>query len=190
MEKSRIAILASGSGSNAVQLLDYFEQSKEIEVAVLLTNNKKAGVLEKTKARVEQVIISNDEANNGTYLSKIMDEFRVDYIVLAGYLRKIPVGLIQNYPQHIINIHPALLPKYGGKGMYGMNVHRAVKENKETESGITIHVIDKEFDEGEILAQYKTSISLDDDAETIQKKVLQIEHKYFAETVEEYILSR
>ena len=190
MEKHRIAIFASGSGSNAMKLLDYFENSKKIEVVVLVTNNKNAGVLEKTKNSVEQVIISNEEAKNGSFLSEIMHKFHVDYIVLAGYLRKVPIGLIQNYPEHIINIHPALLPKYGGKGMYGMNVHQAVAENKETESGITIHVIDKDFDKGKTLAQYKTPISPEDDAQTIQQKVLKIEHKYFAKTVEEYILSR
>ena len=190
MEKKRIAIFASGSGSNAVKLLDYFEDSQQIEVGLLLTNNKNAGVLEKTKNRVEQLIVSNEGANNGVLLSNLMRNHHIDYIVLAGYLRKIPIGLIKDYPEHIINIHPALLPKYGGKGMYGMNVHEAVKQNQETESGITIHVIDKEFDEGEILAQYKTPILPEDDAEMIQKKVLKVEHKYFAKTVEEYILSR
>lgn len=190
MDKKRIAIFASGSGSNAIKLLDYFKNSEQIEAGVVLTNNKDAGVLEKTKNRVDQVVMNNEEAKNGTFLSELMRNHHIDYIVLAGYLRKVPMDLIQDYPQHIINIHPALLPKYGGKGMYGTYVHEAVKQNKEIESGITIHVIDKEFDEGEILAQYKTPISPEDDAETIQKKVLKIEHKYFAKTVEEYILSK
>lgn len=190
MEKDRIAIFASGSGSNAVQLLNYFASSNQIEVGLLLTNNKNAGVLDKTKNRVEQVVINNEEANNGMLLTQLLSDHRISYVVLAGYLRRIPIALIQNYPEHIINIHPALLPKYGGKGMYGMNVHEAVKQNREIESGITIHIIDKEFDKGETIAQYKTSISLEDDAANIQQKVLKIEHKYFARTVEEYILSR
>ncbi len=189
METKRIAIFASGSGSNAVKLLDYFEKSKEIEVVLLITNNKNAGVLEKTKNRVEQIIINNEEAKNGTFLSEIMHKFHVDYIVLAGYLIKIPIDLIQIYPEHIINIHPALLPKYGGKGMYGMNVHRAVAANKETESGISIHIVNEAFDEGKIIAQYMTSISPEDDAQTIQQKVLKIEHKYYSKTVEDYIFS-
>src|SRR5690554_3708507 len=121
MDKKHIAIFASGGGTNAIKLLDYFEKSADIEVVLLLTNNKNAGVLEKTKYRVNQLIINNENANNSAFLIEKMDELDIDYIVLAGYLRKIPIELIQAYPKHIINIHPALLPKYGGKGMYGMN---------------------------------------------------------------------
>jgi phosphoribosylglycinamide formyltransferase-1 len=116
-----------------------------------------------------------------------MQELGIDYIILAGYLRKIPSELIQAYPEHIINIHPALLPKYGGKGMYGIKVHMAVLENKETESGITVHLINEVYDDGKILAQYTTTISSEDDAEIIQKKVLQVEHQYFSKVVEQYI---
>lgn len=189
MEKKRIAIFASGSGSNAIQMLNFFEHSKQIEVALLLTNNKDAGVLEKTRDRVEQVVINNEEAKDGEFLKSIMNKHNIDFIVLAGYLRKIPEVLIQAFPEHIINIHPALLPKYGGKGMYGMNVHRAVHENKDTESGITIHIVNEKYDEGRTLAQHKTSISPEDTPEIIQQKVLKIEHKYFSKVVENYILS-
>ena len=181
------AIFASGGGSNAIKLLDYFEKSTDIEVVLLLTNNENAGVLEKTEDRVDQMIINNEGANDGPYLVEVMQELGVDYIVLAGYLRKIPVELIQAYPKHIINIHPALLPKYGGKGMYGMNVHNAVLENKENESGISIHLVNEVYDEGEILAQYTIALSPKDNAETIQKKVLEVEHRYFSEVVEKYI---
>ncbi|HLV42501.1 MAG TPA: phosphoribosylglycinamide formyltransferase [Brumimicrobium sp.] len=187
MNKKRIAIFASGGGSNAIKLLDYFENSDEIEVVLLLTNNENAKVLEKTKDRVDQMIINNEGANDGGYLAEEMQELGVDYIVLAGYLRKIPVELIKAYPQHIINIHPALLPKYGGKGMYGMNVHKAVLESRDSESGITIHLVNEMYDEGKILAQYKTDISPEDDVNTVQKKVLEIEHRYFSEVVEKYI---
>ena len=187
MNTKRIAIFASGGGSNAIKLLDYFEKSKDIEVVLLLTNNENAGVLEKTEDRVDQMIISNEGANDGAYLTEVMQELGVDYIVLAGYLRKIPVELINAYPKHIINIHPALLPKYGGKGMYGMNVHNAVLENKEVESGITIHLVNEVYDEGKILAQYTTAISPNDDADKIQKKVLEIEHLFFSEVVDKYI---
>lgn len=187
MDIKRIAIFASGGGSNAIKLLDYFEKSREIEVVLLLTNNENAGVLEKTEDRVDQMIINNEGANDGAYLVEVMQELEIDYIVLAGYLRKIPSELIHAFPKHIINIHPALLPKYGGIGMYGMNVHKAVLENKETESGITIHLVNEIYDDGEVLAQYTTSISPEDNADTIQKKVLEIEHRYFSEVVEKYI---
>lgn len=186
--KKRIAIFASGSGSNAIKLLDYFEKSAEIEVALLLTNNENAAVLEKTADRVDQMIINNDGAKDGAYLLEAMQEQEIDFIVLAGYLRKIPLALIKAYPEHIINIHPALLPKYGGKGMYGMNVHRAVFENKEKESGITIHLVNEVYDDGKVLAQYTTKISPEDDINTIQKKVLKIEHQYYSEVVEKYVL--
>lgn len=186
---NRIAIFASGSGSNAVKMLEFFKNSNQIEVGLLLTNNKDAGVLEKTKDTVEQVIITNEEAKDGDYLKSIMHNYNIDYIVLAGYLRKIPDSLIQAFPKEIINIHPALLPKYGGKGMYGMNVHKAVHDNKEKETGITIHLVNEEYDKGKVLAQYKIRVSPDDTPEEIQKKVLKIEHEYFSQVVESYILN-
>ncbi|WP_107040213.1 phosphoribosylglycinamide formyltransferase [Brumimicrobium mesophilum] len=188
MENKRIAIFASGGGSNAIKLIQHFDKSSEIDAVLLLTNNENAGVLELTDEYIDQVVINNDGANDGSFLTELMQEERIDYIVLAGYLRKIPSELIKAFPQHIINIHPALLPKYGGKGMYGMNVHNAVFENKETESGITIHLVNDAFDEGEILAQYKVSLTPKDDANIIQKKVLEIEHKHFSEVVEKFIL--
>jgi|SRR5690554_898412 len=187
MDKKRIAIFASGGGSNAIKLLDHFEKSADIDVVLLATNNENAGVLEKTEDRVDQLIFNNEGANDGAFLTEMMQEEGIDYIVLAGYLRKIPKELIQAYPNRIINIHPALLPKYGGKGMYGMNVHQAVFDNKETESGITIHLVNEVYDDGEVLAQYKVAISPKDSPDTIQKKVLEIEHKYFSKVVEEFV---
>ncbi|HLW40543.1 MAG TPA: formyltransferase family protein, partial [Brumimicrobium sp.] len=147
-------------------------------------------VLEKTKGRIQQMIINNESANDGKFLVDEMNKLNVDYIVLAGYLRKIPKELIQAYPNHIINIHPALLPKYGGKGMYGMNVHQAVFDHQEKESGMTVHLVNEAYDDGKILAQYKAAISPEDTPETIQKKVLALEHKHFPEVVEKYILNR
>lgn len=182
-----IAIFASGSGSNAIQLLNHFEKTADINIKLLLTNNKNAGVLAKTQSRVKQLVIDNEQAQDGEQLSQLMREHKIDYIVLAGYLRKIPLELIKAYPQHIINIHPALLPKYGGKGMYGMNVHRAVHENKETQSGITIHLVNEVYDDGETLAQHTVDLTNQETPETIQKKVLAIEHQYFPSEVERYI---
>lgn len=188
MKIKRIAILASGSGSNAVKMIEYFKSSKTIKAALLLTNNATAGVLEKTSHQIEQFIINNEQANDGILLTEIMKSYEIDYIILAGYLRKIPELLIESYPHHIINIHPALLPKYGGKGMYGMNVHTAVKENKELESGITIHLVNQNYDEGKILAQFTTPILPEDSPEKIQQKVLKLEHENYSKTVESYIL--
>ncbi|PWH84865.1 phosphoribosylglycinamide formyltransferase [Brumimicrobium oceani] len=187
MNTKRIAIFASGSGSNAIKLIEHFDKVPEINAVLLLTNNENAGVLEKTEDLIDHAVINNDGANDGSFLTELMHEERIDYIVLAGYLRKIPNELIKAFPRQIINIHPSLLPKYGGKGMYGMKVHQAVLANKETESGITIHLVNEIYDEGEILAQHKVNLSSKDSAETIQKKVLEIEHKNFSKEVENYI---
>ena len=187
MNTKRIAIFASGSGSNALKLIEYFDRSPEIDAVLLLTNNENAGVLEITEDFIDQAVINNEGANDDSFLKELMQEERIDYIVLAGYLRKIPSELIKVYPTQIINIHPALLPKYGGKGMYGMNVHRAVHENKETESGITIHLVNDIYDEGKVLAQHKVSLSPKDDANAIQRKVLVLEHQSFSKIIDKYI---
>lgn len=187
MNTKRIAIFASGGGSNAIKLIEHFDKSSEIDAVLLLTNNENAGVLELTEDYIDQVVINNQGANDGSFLVELMEEERIDYIVLAGYLRKIPSELIKAFPEHIINIHPALLPKYGGKGMYGMKVHQAVLDNKDLESGITVHLVDDVYDNGKVLAQHKIEISSIDDVNDIQKKVLEIEHKHFSEVVEQYI---
>lgn len=190
MKKQRIAIFASGGGSNAMNILAHFEKHPSIEVGLLVTNNKNAGILAKSEQLVKQEIITNEEATQGDFLSDLMQKNQIDYIVLAGYLRKIPEVLIQDFPQHIINIHPALLPKYGGKGMYGMNVHKAVHANRETHSGITIHLVDEKYDNGKILYQHQIELSPTDSPEEIQQKVLKIEHQYFSITIEKYVMSK
>lgn len=188
MKKQRLAIFASGNGSNAVRLLDYFKNHQSIEVAVILTNNKNAGVLERVKnSEVKTVVVDNEQAKEGGFLTRIMQSNSIDFIILAGYLRKIPETFISAYQDKIINIHPALLPKYGGKGMYGMHVHQAVKTAGETESGITIHLVNQNYDEGRVLAQYKTNLLPTDDAIKIQQKVQQLEHEWFPVEVEKYI---
>jgi phosphoribosylglycinamide formyltransferase-1 len=187
MNTKRIAIFASGGGSNAIKLIEYFDKSSAIDAVLLLTNNENAGVLELTEDFIDQAVINNEGANDGSFLTELMQEERIDYIVLAGYLRKIPNELIKAYPTQIINIHPALLPKYGGKGMYGMNVHQAVFDNNEQESGITIHLVNEGYDEGKILAQHKVPLSPKDDVKAIQEKVLVVEHQYFSKVVEKYI---
>lgn len=190
MIQTRIAIFASGTGSNALTIIKHFRDHSSIAVACILTNNSTAKVIEKTKEfGIPQVICSNDEAASASFLIQMCQQHAIDYIVLAGYLRKIPVGLIQAYPERIINVHPALLPKFGGQGMYGMNVHRAVRTQNETVSGITIHFVNEEFDKGRIIQQFECLISDTDTPEDIQQKVQKLEHTYFATIIEKTITS-
>lgn len=188
MKKQLIAIFASGTGSNAVQLIEHFRNSKYMEVNVLVCNKADAPVVEKARnLGVEVLIMDNETFENGLTLLQELDYREISWIVLAGFLRKLPVNLINGFRNRIINIHPALLPKFGGKGMYGMHVHRAVIEAGEDRSGITIHLVDEEFDKGEILAQYTVDLTSDDTPETVAKKVQQLEHQHFAYIVEQTI---
>lgn len=188
MIQTRIAIFASGTGSNALTIIEHFREHSSIAVACILTNNPNAKVIEKTKAfGIPQVICTNEEAASGTFLIEKCAQLKVDFIILAGYLRKIPVELIQAFPERIINVHPALLPKFGGKGMYGMHVHQAVFEQKETVSGITIHFVNEEFDKGRIIAQFECQIEATDTPEVIQHKVQKLEHTHFATVIEKIV---
>jgi len=184
-----IAIFASGTGSNAVRLYQYFAEKKaEINVALLVCNKAEAAVVQKMQSlNVPVYILSNKEIESGKGLLKKLAEYKIDWIVLAGFLRKIPDLIIKDYKNKIINIHPSLLPKYGGKGMYGMNVHKAVVENKEKESGISIHLVNEVYDNGKILFQKSCALSPKDLAEDVAKKVQQLEHEYFPKIVEETI---
>ncbi|MFY0651150.1 MAG: phosphoribosylglycinamide formyltransferase [Cyclobacteriaceae bacterium] len=188
MLKTRIAIFASGSGSNAENFFKYFQSSKDIEISLVLTNNPKAYVLERAKNHnVERGVFSKNELNNTDTVISFLKKKQIDVIVLAGFLLLIPKKMIDAFPERIINIHPALLPKYGGKGMYGLNVHEAVKSNKETESGITIHLVNQIYDDGKILFQKSTAVSPIDTPEDIANKIHQLEYQYFPSVVEEYI---
>lgn len=184
-----IAIFASGTGSNAVRLYQYFAEKKaEINVALLVCNKADAAVVQKMQSlNVPVYILSNKEIESGNSLLKKLAEYKVDWIVLAGFLRKIPDLIIKGYKNKIINIHPSLLPKYGGKGMYGMNVHKAVVENKEKESGISIHLVNEVYDDGKILFQKSCALSPSDLAEDVAKKIQHLEHDYFPKVVEETI---
>ncbi len=186
----RIVIFASGSGSNAEKVIRYFQSTKTAVVTRVLSNNEHAKVFDRCK----KLKINNLHFNKTDFfttdavLNLLKNE--ADYIVLAGFLWKIPLKIITAFPNKIINIHPSLLPKFGGKGMYGMHVHRAVKEQKETESGITVHFINKNYDEGAVIFQKKTSISSDDTPEIIAKKVLKLEHTFFPKIIEQVILEQ
>ena len=187
-----IAIFASGNGSNAESLTKYFNNGNTANVKLIVCNNKNALVLERAKnLNIEALIMPKEHlcSENPVELLEILESRKIDYIILAGYLLKIPLALINKYTHKIINIHPALLPKYGGKGMYGMNIHKAVVEAKEKETGITIHLIDEIYDNGEVIFQTSCSVEPDDTPESVAKKISLLEQTYFPKVVEEYILS-
>lgn len=187
--KKRIAIFCSGSGSNAEKIMQYFQAHAQIEVALLLSNRPQAYALQRAKKyNVPTVTFNKQEFYETHQVVKTLKVYQIDLVVLAGFLWLVPESLLAAFPQRIINIHPALLPKFGGKGMYGHHVHEAVKSAGETESGITIHVIDAEYDKGEVLLQASCKISPNDTAEEIAQKVLGLEHQHFAPTIEKYLL--
>jgi phosphoribosylglycinamide formyltransferase 1 len=182
----RIAIFASGSGTNAQNIFEYFSNNKNIRVDSLFSNRPDAYVLERAKKSGIQTFVFNREVFYSTgEILKTLNERNIDLIVLAGFLWLIPQNLINNFT--IINIHPALLPKYGGKGMYGMKVHSAVVENREPETGITIHYVNEVFDNGEIIFQAKCSINPEDKPEDVASKVHELEYEYFPQIIEEVV---
>jgi len=183
--KVNIALFASGSGSNVENIHNYFVSSEHIKIACVLCNKPDAYVFERaTRLKLDFLLFNrSDFAENGivdTYLS----EKYINFIVLAGFLWLIPEWMVKKYPNRIINIHPALLPKYGGKGMYGDNVHKAVHENKETETGITIHFVNEHYDEGNIIYQHKVKIDATDTPDSIAAKVHELEYKFFPTIIE------
>lgn len=186
--KIKIAIFASGAGTNAKRIIQYFKNHDRIEVSLIVTNNINAGVLEIAKhENINSVIISKEQLNDRAFLLKRLED--IDVIVLAGFLLLIPPFLITHFNQRIVNLHPSLLPKYGGKGMYGKKVHQAVLENGEQETGITIHLVNEHFDEGKQLAQYKVSVDETDTVENIEQKVRKLELTYFAPEIEKLCYS-
>jgi phosphoribosylglycinamide formyltransferase-1 len=190
MTKIKLALFASGSGSNAINIIDHFSNHPSIEIGFLLSNKKEAPIVEKAQKKgVKVLVFSNDEVADGNFLSQVCLDNEIHFIVLAGYLRKIPVELLQNYSEKMINLHPALLPKFGGQGMYGNNVHKAVVEAKETETGITIHFVNEHFDKGRKIAQFYCALNQIDTFESVQAKVQNLEHAYFPIVIEKTILA-
>lgn len=188
MKPFRLAIFASGSGSNAEAIMKFFEHHATIEVALIISNKEKAGVIEKAKQfDVKSLLINKEEFYHSRAVLQILQSHGISHVVLAGFLLLVPDYLIKAYPDKIINIHPSLLPKFGGKGMYGMHVHRAVITAKENESGLTIHLVNEHFDDGEILLQVKCAIETNDSAETLAKKVLQLEHKHYPQVIADWV---
>lgn len=180
----KILIFASGSGSNAENIIKYFENKEIATVISVFTNNLNATVIQKAKnLGVSSHIFNKVELIESKVLQEI-NKLQPDLIVLAGFLLKFPDDIIAAYPNKVINVHPALLPKYGGKGMYGMNVHQAVVENKELETGITIHFVNEHYDEGGIIFQTSVSLNETDTTETVAGKIHVLEQKYFPEVIE------
>lgn len=185
----RIVILASGSGSNAENISIYFKRHESIKVVYILTNNKKAKVLDRAKQlKIKSCVFNRNNFNDESKLVEFLKK-EADFVILAGFLWKIPEHIIHAFPNKIINIHPALLPKYGGKGMYGMNIHKAVVENKEEQTGITIHYVNENYDEGAIIFQATTTVTKFDSPEDVAQKIHELEFKYFPKTIEEVIKS-
>lgn len=180
----KLVVFASGSGSNAEQIILHFNKNKKAVVAAVFSNNHEAKVLEKAQKHGIPTIVFDKEALTGGKVAEMIGQIRPDLIVLAGFLLKFPGGIIAQYPGKVINIHPALLPKYGGKGMYGMKVHQAVLDNNEKESGITIHYVNEHYDEGGIIFQESVLLDGCKNCGDIAAKVQQLEHKRFPEVIE------
>ena len=186
---SKIAIFASGAGSNADRFIQYTNDlQSDVQVDCLLTNRKVAGIYEvAAKNSVPIFYFSNEDFSNNTKIIALLKQRGIEWIVLAGFLRKIEKDIVNAYNNKIFNLHPSLLPKFGGKGMYGSNVHNAVINAGEKESGITINMVNNEFDKGEIIFQAKCSVTNGETAEDLAKKIQKLEHKFFASAVEVYI---
>lgn len=191
IKKTSVAVFASGGGSNAEEIFKYFQNHPDIKVSLLLSNNPQANVLERAKKfDIPSVVFNKDEFRDPPKVLEWLSEKNVSHIVLAGFLWLIPEYLIRAFPNKIINIHPALLPKYGGKGMYGEKVHAAVKQAGEKYSGLTIHLVNDRYDEGRILFQTQCEIDETDSPSVIAKKVLKLEHEYYPKVIEGWILDK
>lgn len=184
----KIAVFASGSGSNAENIADYFKGDKDINVVLVVSNKKDAFVHERArKMNIESITFSKNDFEATDKVLDCLIEKEIDFIVLAGFLLKVPENLLQAFPNKIINIHPALLPKFGGKGMYGDAVHKAVVESGEAESGITIHYVNENYDEGAVIFQAKCPVSKDDTYEDVAKKVHTLEYMHFPVIIEKLL---
>ncbi|MEO7960294.1 MAG: phosphoribosylglycinamide formyltransferase [Ginsengibacter sp.] len=184
----RVAIFASGAGTNAGRIIEYFHGNHLVEIALIACNNKTAGVFDiAVSENIPTLFLEKKEFNNTGHLHELKD-CHIDFIVLAGFLWKIPQILIDYFPGKIVNIHPALLPLHGGKGMYGIAVHEAVIKAGENQSGITIHFVDEKYDNGQIIFQASCPVIANDSVESLSKKIRQLEHQHFPRQIEKVIL--
>ncbi|HUZ58161.1 MAG TPA: phosphoribosylglycinamide formyltransferase [Hanamia sp.] len=185
--RKKIIIFASGAGTNAQKIIDYFKRNKNVKIVLIVSNNSKAGVLAiAAKENIPVLLIEKNLFIETGYLHEIK-KYNPDLIVLAGFLWKIPETLIASFPQKIINIHPALLPAHGGKGMYGNKVHIAVIDAKEKKSGITIHYVDEKYDHGKTIFQATCAVEKNDTAESLASKIHLLEHEYYPKTIDKIL---
>ena len=185
----KIAVFASGAGSNAAKIIEKFKEHPVVEVALIICNKPGAGVLQiAEKNNIRTILIDKEKFFRGNGYVDELRQIGIDFIVLAGFLWKIPDVLIKAFPKKIINIHPALLPKYGGKGMYGQFVHETVLANKEKESGITIHYVDEHYDNGDIIIQAKCPVAADDTPDSLAQRIHKLEHEYYPRVIEELLV--
>ncbi|QZE14238.1 phosphoribosylglycinamide formyltransferase [Halosquirtibacter laminarini] len=179
----QIAIFASGKGTNTKNIIKHFKQSKEVHVRIILSNNTDAGVLYIAKdEQIESIVVNRKDFNDTEHIIALLKNRKIDLIVLAGFLVMIPPSLVNSFS--IINIHPSLLPKYGGKGMYGSHVHEAVIQNNEKISGITIHRVNEQYDKGEILLQKEILLDKNETPESLQQKIHHLEHHFYPQIIE------
>lgn len=187
--KTKLAIFASGSGTNAEEIIRYFKKHDKISVSLILSNNKDAYVLKRAlKHKIPQYVFNRETFYKDKRVDEVLRLNSIDFIVLAGFMWLIPERFVKSYPNKIVNIHPALLPKYGGKGMYGHHVHEAVVKNKEKESGITIHWVNEEYDDGAIIHQATCAISPSDSPDDVANKVHQLEYEHYPKIIEKVVL--
>ncbi len=186
-----IAIFASGNGSNAENLMKHFQHHSTIKMELVVCNNENAAVLQKAQQfSITSIAVTKDELKTTEKLLPIFENHKIDFVVLAGFLLQIPTWLVQKFPNRIINIHPALLPKFGGKGMFGKFVHEAVINANELESGISVHFVNEHYDEGKIIFQAKCQVDENETAESLAKKIQQLEHQHLPKIVEQLLVEK
>jgi phosphoribosylglycinamide formyltransferase-1 len=189
VDRVHLAIFASGAGSNALKIIGHFTNHPRIQVSVIICNNPHAGVLAHAHQHHKPaLLITRKLLNDRAWFLRQLQVFEIDHIVLAGFLLLIPEYLVDAFPDRIINIHPALLPKYGGKGMYGMRVHEAVRASEDTQTGITIHLVNKHYDEGTIVFQQNVPLTPSDTPEQIAENVHALEHEWYPKVIEKWVL--
>lgn len=185
-----IAIFASGNGTNAENIIKYFSGNKDIKVKIVMANKTDAFVLERAhRLGIPTLYINREQWADATHILTLLHEQQIDFIVLAGFLARIPDALLHAYPNRIVNIHPSLLPKFGGKGMYGNKVHEAVVAAGETESGITIHYLNEHYDEGQIIAQYRCPVMPNDTPQDVATRVHALEYEYYPKVIEQLLIA-
>ena len=191
IKTKNIAIFASGSGTNAEQIILHFKESNLGKVKLLLSNKSNAYALVRAENHnVPTYVFTRDEFYNTDTIIYLLQKEEIDLVVLAGFLWLVPTNLIRAFPDKMINIHPALLPKYGGKGMYGMIVHQSVINSGDSESGISIHYVNEKYDEGKIIFQARCEVNKDDTPESLAQKIHQLEYEYFPKVIEELIINK